>query len=131
MSRVRDLDYYQDIIVDQRKEIQRLTKEVERLDAMLKEVSVDPAYVRSRIAQAETYRAQAAHSKLKADALERELASAREVLKEVMANVNALTGTMGHRLGCDCGGTNDGQHSCRSLNESFSKADAWIKEHGR
>lgn len=36
----------------------------------------------------------------------------------LLANWDALIGLRAHRLGCDCGASNDGEHCCRTLNQA-------------
>ena len=48
----------------------------------------------------------------------------RAALEALVEHVDALSGTYGHRLGCDCGGTPDGTHSCGSFRSAIAAARA-------
>ena len=52
----------------------------------------------------------------------------REALVALVAHWKALSGTRGHHLGCDCGGSPDGVHYCHSFQEAFQQADRILSE---
>ena len=43
------------------------------------------------------------------------IAELESALRAIVQNFELLSGYRAHALGCECGGTNDGVHSCRSM----------------
>lgn len=85
--------------------IESLEAEIERLKAQMRKWDT------SRVREAEA-----------------KLAKAREGLRLLLNNLNALSGTRGHRLGCECGSTPDGEHTCGTLQQAIKKATQTLKE---
>lgn len=46
-----------------------------------------------------------------------------DAAREVNNNHLVLAGSRGHRLGCECGWTPDGEHCCRTLKLAFAELD--------
>jgi len=53
-----------------------------------------------------------------------EHAALRGALEQIIENYDARVGVRGHHLGCDCGGTRDGLHSCRTFVQAIESGRA-------
>lgn len=53
---------------------------------------------------------------------ERRLAAAETALRNLVEHHDAMSGPRAHRLGCQCGGGNDGVHFCSTLEQAFADA---------
>lgn len=61
------------------------------------------------------------HNEISRDLLMR-IAELEAALSHLVDHFLAMAGPKAHRLGCDCGGSNDGIHSCTSLRRAIDAA---------
>jgi hypothetical protein len=59
------------------------------------------------------------------------MSEARALLEALVDHWDVMAGPRGHHLGCDCGGSDDGIHTCRSFEAAFEAARELIRRADR